>query len=436
MSESSVADRPGEASAKVPRARWLRVGVLLFLVYLVNYGDRSNVSVAAPSMVVDLQLSGTVTGVLLSAFFWGYVVTQVPGGWMAERFSAKWMIVWSLVLVGVTACLTGIVQSYEALLAVRFVMGLAEGAVWPSFAVMFLQWFPGVERGRAVSLSQYAMPLATVLVAPLAGWMIDIFDWRLMFILQGAPNFLLAAVFAWLVPDRPEDDRRLSTAERDYIVNNREQETKAEGTLLQAFRSPSLWVLCVLYFLWITGMYAFGMWLPTVLGEASEAGAGAVGWLTALPYAVAVVAMYFNSRWSDRSRHSRGWFVGASLLLGGVALVSQHFIQGGALWSVIMLTITGVGLYSAFGTWWTWAMSQVPRNQAGPSIGLINFAGNFGGIVGPIVVGAAATGGDASSGLYMLGVVLIVAAVLAALLARREQTTQANESQKADTISA
>ena len=81
-------------------------------------------------------------------------------------------------------------------------------------------------------------------------------------------------------------------------------------------------------------------------------------------------------------------------------------------------------------------MSQVPRNQAGPSIGLINFAGNFGGIVGPIVVGAAATGGDASSGLYMLGVVLIVAAVLAALLARREQTTQANESQKADTISA
>src|SRR5699024_10094211 len=310
------------------------------------------------------------------------------------------MIVWSLVLVGVTACLTGIVQSYEALLAVRFVMGLAEGAVWPSFAVMFLQWFPGVERGRAVSLSQYAMPLATVLVAPLAGWMIDIFDWRLMFILQGAPNFLLAAVFAWLVPDRPEDDRRLSTAERDYIVNNREQETKAEGTLLQAFRSPSLWVLCVLYFLWITGMYAFGMWLPTVLGEASEAGAGAVGWLTALPYAVAVVAMYFNSRWSDRSRHSRGWFVGASLLLGGVALVSPH------------------------------------GNQAGPSIGLINFAGNFGGIVGPIVVGAAATGGDASSGLYMLGVVLIVAAVLAALLARREQTTQANESQKADTISA
>src|SRR5699024_5832019 len=159
----------GEASAKVPRARWLRVGVLLFLVYLVNYGDRSNVSVAAPSMVVDLQLSGTVTGVLLSAFFWGYVVTQVPGGWMAERFGGKWRVVRSLVRGGVTPCWTGIVPSDEARRAVRFVMGLAEGAVWPSFAVMFLQWFPGVERGRAGSLSQYAMPLATVLVAPLAG---------------------------------------------------------------------------------------------------------------------------------------------------------------------------------------------------------------------------------------------------------------------------
>lgn len=170
---------------KVPRRRWYTVGTLLFFIYLLCFADRTNISVAAPEMMRDLQFSGAVTGTLLSAFFWGYVLTQLPGGWLANKIGPKRVIVAALCIVGITGCLTGFIEHLPSLIAVRFVMGLGEGVVWPSFAILFLNWFPSSERGRAVSLSQYTLPLSSVIMAPLAGWMIQRFNWQTMFVMQG-----------------------------------------------------------------------------------------------------------------------------------------------------------------------------------------------------------------------------------------------------------
>jgi sugar phosphate permease len=406
-------------TSSVPRSRWWRVGILLFLIYLVAYADRSNISVAAPAMVEHLQLSGTITGVVLSGFFWGYVITQVPGGYLASRVGPKQVIIGALVIVGITACATGFAPNLGALLAIRFVMGLAEGAVFPSFAVMFVRWFPGRERGRAVSLTQYALPLSSALMAPLAGWMIGHWNFQIMFVLQGIPAFILAVVFYFLVPNDPTQDKRLHPDELKLILAERDEETKPESGLLKALARPIVLGLCVTYFLWITGMYAFGLWLPTLIKEISSSGIGAVGWLTAIPYAFATVALYFNSRLSDKASYSRGWIIATTLSLAGVAILVQHYVSGGILWQMFLLCIAAIGLYSSFGTWWTWVLSQVPRNQAGPSVGLVNFVGNFGGIVGPIVVGWAAGGGTLASGFYILGFVLIASAAVAAFLAWR-----------------
>ncbi|ASO21694.1 sugar phosphate permease [Actinoalloteichus hoggarensis] len=408
------------SSAPVPKARWTRVGLLLFLIYLICYADRSNISVAVPDMVEQLRLSSTVAGVLLSAFFWGYVITQIPGGWAANRFSPKKVIVGSLVVVGITACATGLTSDYTSLLAIRFTMGLAEGTVFPSFAVMFLRWFPSIERGRAVSFTQYALPVSSALMAPLAGWMIHVWDYRTMFVLQGLPAFFLALAFWVLVADDPADDRRLDPRERELILRERDEETTSESTFLTSLRRPVLWALCLTYFLWITGMYAFGLWLPSVISQFSAAGIDAVGWLTALPYAVAALALYLLSRASDRSSHSRGWFVAGAMTIGGVALLVQYVV-GDTVWTnMALLILTAVGIYGALGAWWTWALSKVPRNQAGASIGLINLCGNFGGIVGPILVGAVSAPDEGpGGGFYVLGFVLLAAAVLAAVIAVR-----------------
>lgn len=400
----------------IAKSRWYRVGILLFLIYLVCFADRSNIGVAAPEMVKELQLSGTVTGLLLSAFFWGYVVTQLPGGWMASRIGAKRVIIGALVVVGTTGCLTGLVHDIEHLLAVRFVMGLAEGVVWPAFAVMFVNWFPSSERGRAVSLAQYALPVSSVIMAPLAGWMIREFSWQHMFVMQALPAFLLAAVFAFVASEDPATDKRISQRERDYILTGRVSATVENGRFADVLRNPLIWGFCATYFLWITGMYAFSMWVPTAIKQMANSGIETVGWLTALPYFFATLGMYLIARHADRSRFSRGWFVVGALTLAGCALLLQHFVNGSVVLSMILLTLTGVGIYSAMGAWWSWALANVPRNQAGPSIGLINLFGNFGGICGPLLVGIASRGGTASEGFYMVGIALLIGASIALLL--------------------
>lgn len=426
MSErSAAAARPGLSS--VPKARWWRIGLLLFLIYTVAFADRQNISVAAPAMVKELHLSSTVLGVLLSAFFWGYVLTQVPGGLLANRIGPKWVIVATLVVWGGAAIATGLVHGYYALLGVRFAMGLAEGAVWPSFAVMFVNWYPDSERGRAINFSEMALPVSSIIMAPTAGWLIAAFNWQTMFIVWGLPPLVLAAAFAYWGADHPDQDRFLSEEERQFLAERPSTASREHGSFLEVLRSPMVWTFSALYFLWITGLYSFGLWLPSLLSQLSKSGIAAVGLLSAVPFVLAAVAMYLNAKASDAAPDRRAPHVVVPMFLAGAALLVQHVVHLGLLGNMILLIITGIGLYAAFGPFWAWALQYIPRNQAGPAMGLINVAGNFGGIVGPPIVGAAAAGGAVANGFYVLGFFLLGAGLLAvatALLARRDNNAE------------
>jgi sugar phosphate permease len=401
----------------VPKARWYRIGLLLFMIYLVAFIDRSNIGMAAPLMVKSLGLSSTVVGVLLSAFFWGYVLTQIPGGWVAGKFSAKQVIIWALIVWGIAAILTGVVHSLTGLLFVRFLMGLSEGLVWPAFSMFFVNWYPDHERARAVNFSEMSLPISSIIMAPLAGWMIAQWNYQMMFILQGIPPFIMAILFALYASDTPAKDRMLSKEERDYLEQNKSSVMKEKGSLKEVLTNPKIWVFSVIYFLWITGMYSFGLWMPSLMKQLSKSGILTVGWLTAVPFVLAAICMYLNATWSDRRGGNRTFFVAIPLLIGGLALVVERFIGVNLIINLIILIIAGIGIYSAFGPWWAWAMSFVPRNQAGSANGLINLCGNFGGIVGPIVVGAVAQDGNLVNGFYILGFSLIAGSLLSIFVA-------------------
>lgn len=379
----------------VPSARWRRVGLLMFLVYLVAFAERANVSVAAPAISAELQLTAAGTGILLSAFFWGYILTQVPGGWLANRVGPTRVIAVALVIWGLNSIVQALSASLTPLLICRFVMGLSEGAVWPSFAVLFVAWYPPSERARAAGLALLALPLSSVIMAPSAGWLIATWDWETMFIVQGVPAFILAVFVVIFLRDDPTQDRRLSVAERDYILANRAQ--RGRGGDAQSFvtvlKSPVVWACCAVYFLWLTGFYSFGLWLPTVLKNLSSMGIEAVGWLSVIPFAIAGAALLLNARAADRSTRSKSWFVVPPLLLGAAALLLQHLLPQTLGVQMVLFVLTGLGVYAAFGPWWAWALQYVAPEQAGPASGMVNLFGNFGGIVGPIVVGYAAAGG-------------------------------------------
>ncbi|RBM17094.1 MFS transporter [Prauserella sp. PE36] len=407
-------------STTLPAARWRRTGLLLFLVYLVAFAERANISVAAPAMSADLHLAATATGVVLSAFFWGYILTQVPGGWLANKIGPSKVIAGALLCWGVVSIGQALSDSTTAMIVWRFLMGLSEGVVWPAFAVMFVVWFPLRERARAAGLSLFALPASSIVMVPSAGWLIETWDWRVMFVVQGLPAFVLAFVVLRYLKDSPEQDARLSEVERDHILATRaERATGAEAaSFWTVLKSPAVWACCVVYFLWLTGFYSFGLWLPTVVGQLSSRGIGAVGLLSVIPFAVAGVAMLLNSRAADRSARPKSWFVIPPLVVGGIALLLQQLLPATLGVQLTLLVVTGIGVYAAFGPWWAWALQYIAPELAGQASGMINLMGSLGGVVGPVIVGFVATEGHAASGLYVLGFSLLVGALVASGIAR------------------
>ncbi|MBP2372072.1 MFS transporter [Pseudonocardia parietis] len=404
----------------VPNARWRRVGLLLFLVYLVAFAERANVSVAVPSIGTELALGSTAIGLVLSAFFWGYVLTQVPGGWLANKVGPVRLIAGALFAWGIISIGQAFATSAGELIVWRFLMGLSEGVVWPAFAVLFIAWFPLGERARATGLSLLALPASSALMAPSAGWLIETWNWQTMFVVQGLPAFLLGVLVLVLLRDDPSCDPRLSAVEREHIQATRAH--KATGAAAASFTSvllsPVVWACCGVYFLWLTGFYSFGLWLPTVLSQLSNSGIGVVGWLSVIPFAAAGAAMLLNARAADRSDRPKSWFVIPPLLVGAAALLLQHLMPSTLIVQMVFLILTGLGVYAAFGPWWAWALQYIAPEQAGPASGMINLFGSLGGIVGPLVVGMAAGSGATSDGFYLLGFFLLAAALLALTIAR------------------
>lgn len=403
---------------KVPSARWYRIGLLMFFLYLVAYMDRTNISMGAPSILKDLHMSTASIGLLLSFFFWGYVITQVPGGWLAGKISAKKVVIVGSFVWAIMSVLTGVVKNYDALLAVRFFMGLAEGVVFPAFQVLLVKWYPDRERARANSLLLISMPLSSAIMAPLAGWMIVTWNYHVMFIIQGILPIIVLIFFAIFMADSPAEDKLLSSEERKYLEQNRSTTEKEKGSLGEVLTKPRVWAFGLVYFFWINAQYGVGLWLPSFIKQLSHQGAMDVGWLTSIPYVLAVIAMIVNSALSDRFGLNRSWFVAVPLLIVGASLIVATFASGFML-SMILLTICTIGIYAAFGPWWAWAPTFVPRNQVGGAMGFINLCGNFGGITGPILIGLAAKGTDFTSGLYILGIFGILGFITILLTAKR-----------------
>lgn len=413
---------PSSPAAHVPKARWWRVGGLLMVSYLVAYIDRTNMSIAAPAMSKELGLDASQMGVLLSAFFWGYVVSLAFAGLVVTRLGAKRSMVLALIVFGLASAATGMTHDFTQLIIVRVILGLGEGLVFPAITIFLVKWFPSWERGRASGLSLLAIPISAIIMAPLGGWLIGNWDYRAMFIVQGLPPVVIAIVVLFLIKDDPAKDHRLSDAERNFILETRATGEKEQGGAWRdVYLNPRIWLISITYLLWLTGLYGFNQWLPTILTEASKEGIQAVGWLTTIPFVFAALGMYFTSQQSDKHDGRRTPFIAVPIAVSGLALLAQHFIPGNLALDIAFLSIACVGLHSAFGPWWPWALEGVPRNQTGFASSFILSVGNFGGIIGPILVGLLTGGGAVSQGFYTLGYVLLASGVLAMLVARNRR---------------
>jgi MFS transporter, ACS family, tartrate transporter len=400
----------------------LRLLPFLWLLYVVAFLDRVNVAYAALEMSHDLRFSDRVFGLGAGIFFIGYVLLEVPGALIVERWSARRWIARIMVTWGIITVFVGFVHTSHQFYAVRFLLGAAEAGFFPGVIVYLTHWFCRRDLAKAVASFMAALPLANFLGSPLAGRILRIHwygleGWRWLFILEGIPAVILGVITFFYLTDRPSQATWLPQEERDWIAGELDREKKEKHavrsyTIGLALRQREVILLALIYFFSVTGFYGFTIWFPTILKRASGLATGTVTSLVALPYLVALTATLLLSWHSDRSQERR-WHTAGPMFIGSGFLLLA-IVSGSHVWLQLgFFTVFAACVYAYQPCFWALPTITLGESAAAASIGLINAIGNLGGFAGPFLMGYLVTRtGSFTFGLTWLLVNLVLAGIL------------------------
>jgi MFS family permease len=420
----------------IRQGRWLHVIPVAFVMFTIAYIDRTNISMALPSMSRDLHMTSTQAGGAAGVFFWGYLFLQIPGGYLAEHWSAKRVVSVLLVAWGICSAACGLVQSARQLYVIRFLLGVAEGGVWPATLVLFASWFPRKERARANGYWMLCQPVALIFSAPLSGWILRHWSWRALLVWEGVLPFAWLLIWWRFMDDHPHQARWIDRAEREYLESTLRQEASelapaVPTTGYRTLLSARVWLLTLIYFLANCSHYGYLFWLPSLLKNVSQSTSDVtIGFVFAIPYLLAGVGMVMNSRHSDL-RMERRWHVAVPYAVAGVFLLLAILLRESALVvSLALLCVAGMGTYGALGPFWALITETFGRGRSGLAMGLINALGALGGYFGPVAVGylTARTGSFLFSfGALALG--LLISSLLTLLLPPASTGTKGSQNQ-------
>jgi sugar phosphate permease len=376
----------------MPSQRWLHIIPVAFIMYTIAFIDRTNISLALPPMSRDLHMSPGQAGNAAGVFFWGYMLLQIPGGYLAQRWSAKRFVSILLVLWGVCSVGCGLVHTWHQFWAMRLLLGVAEGGVWPATLVLLAHWFPRAERARANAYWMLCLPIAVIFSSPLSGWILGHWNWRVLLVSEGLFPFLWLLIWLWFVNDHPRQAGWISPEERSYLETTLDRESaeldpvKPERFLRSLLRPPVL-VMIGFYFLLNCGSYGYLFWLPSAMERARTLSSAQVGGLFALPYIITAVGMVVISRHSDRTGERVGHVALAAAWAGALMLISVLLSHRFPALSFLAISLVGAGGYGALGPFWAIPTETLPRSISGTAMGLVNALGNLGGYFGPLAVG-------------------------------------------------
>ena len=393
--------------------RWWYIMPIVFITYSLAYLDRANYGFAAASgMAEDLHITPGLSSLLGALFFLGYFFFQVPGAIYAQKNSVKKLIFVSLILWGGLATLTGVVSNAYSLIAIRFMLGVVEAAVMPAMLVYLCHWFTRAERSRANTFLILGNPVTMLWMSVVSGYLVQHYSWRWMFIVEGLPAVIWAFIWWRLADDRPAEAKWLSTQEKQDLQSALDAEQVGMTPVKNyaaAFRSPKVILLALQFFCWSIGVYGFVLWLPSILKQGAHMDMIEAGWLSALPYLAAVIAMLGVS-WGSDKLQKRKRFVWPPLLIASVAFYGSYALGAEHFWlSYTLLVIAGACMYAPYGPFFAIIPEILPSNVAGGAMALINSMGALGSFSGSYLVGYlnSETGSPGASYLLMSGALLI-----------------------------
>ena len=399
-----------------------RIIPLLFVCYVVAYLDRVNVGFAKLQMLQDLKFSETVFGLGAGMFFVGYCLFEVPTNLLLYRIGARKVMTRIMITWGVISCLTMFVTTSTEFYVIRFLLGVAEAGFFPGIILYLSQWFPAERRGRVTALFMTALPMSGVIGSPASGWILQTFagvngwaGWQWLFLIEGIPTVLLGIVVWFYLDDKIESAKWLSPDEKRLLRDavQRDNAQTPSHSFGQAVRSAKVWILGLMYFGVVTGLYGISFWLPTLIKATGVASALDIGLLSAIPYVVATVSMILVGRSADRRRERR-WHFMVPAVVGGIGLILSATFSHNTMFAIAALTLAAAGVISSLPLFWTFPPAFLGGAAAAGGIALIGALGNVGGFVSPYAVGLMKDlTRSTDGGMYLLAGCVFMSAILA-----------------------
>jgi ACS family tartrate transporter-like MFS transporter len=397
----------------------VRILPLLFLLYVISYLDRTNISAAKLKMKDDLAFSEAVFGWGIGLFFIGYLFLEIPGALLVERWSARKWFARILVSWGAVSMAMALVETPAQFYLVRFLLGLAEAGFFPGVIVYFTHWFPRKDRARALTGMLIGIPISLSLGAYVSGWLLEQTwlgwaGWQWVFVVEGVPAVVMGVAVPFLLTDRPHQAKWLTTEERSWLESTLERERLEAakiGTMKmrEALQLRTVWLLGLGIFATNIGGYAFAFWLPTaVKGLLLATGRDAsdpnvLNW-SCLVYFCGLggvlLSGWSSDRTGDRKWHCFAGQIGAGTFLALSAIPGQR-------WEIVFVWLCLAGFFANF--WYTpfWVLPtlSLSLSAAAVAIGFINMCANLAGFTGSPIVGEMrkAGFGDGACLLFLAG---------------------------------
>jgi ACS family tartrate transporter-like MFS transporter len=419
--ETAVESRLADAALSNARRRLIP---FLFVLYLVAYLDRINVGFASLQMNHELGLTESVFGLGAGLFFLGYSLFEVPSNLILERVGARLWIARIMISWGVVAMAMIAVRGAASFFALRFILGLAEAGFFPGVILYLTFWFPAREQARAVALFMTATALAGVIAGPISGALLSMHGlaalsgWQWLFILEGLPAVILGVMVFLYLPDGPNDAIWLGVEERAALLSRLERERgrgtqKRSRSFVEAISNSTVWILSLVYFAIVFGLYGVTFWLPQIIQSVGRRSDFEIGMLSAIPFFGAAIAMVYVGRASDLSGERR-WHLAVCAGIGAIGLMLASMTRSPIL-SLGALSIAAAGIWGTFGPFWAMPPEFLSGAAAAGAIALINSIGNLGGFAGPYVVGIVKQRTHSFAGGMIVMAASLVAAGLLAL---------------------